>query len=216
MDLCDLRDLRKFGLDVGWHVPEFEGWQAVVALTGMMARKWSSETACRWKIEEGLGVEREWRWRSSISCLVPPTGQVMVMQDWLVSCICDICWELRAALSIEFGSSWKDEGKVDLISEVHLRAGVWQTGRDSERSALGCAVHSPCSTEDVKSELTNYFYFVCSCVLECWPQAEVMVIQACGCCLSQLLLAGERELRQHVTTDMHLQSMQYRRQILSG
>lgn len=57
-------------------------------------------------------MEREWRWSSNISCLAPPTGQVMVMQDWQVSCICDICWKLRAVLSIEFGRSWKDKGKL--------------------------------------------------------------------------------------------------------
>lgn len=70
----------------------------------------------------GSNKDREWRWRSSVSCLVHCTGWVMVVQDHVMNCICNICLKLRAELSIEFGSSWKKKEKLHLISTVYCQS----------------------------------------------------------------------------------------------
>ena len=54
----------------------------------------------------------------------------MLMQDHVMNCICDICLKLRAELSIEFGSSWEDKGKLHLISTVYCQSiSVLEGGR---------------------------------------------------------------------------------------
>jgi len=54
----------------------------------------------------------------------------MLMHDQLMNCICDICLKVRAELSIEFGSSWEDRGKLHLISTVYSQSiSVLEDGR---------------------------------------------------------------------------------------
>lgn len=142
--------------------------------------------------------QKERRWRSStqiLSCSSYKTSHAI--QDCLMNCVCEICWKLKS-----WAVCW---GKPGLISPAYCCAGRWQTGEDSEiRSALRYADHSPCNTENVKSTSANYFYLRVLEFFSCWPWAEVVIIQACDCCLSQLLLAMERELRHHITTDIYL------------